>query len=186
MQGIAQPSTTSAHCSFFGGAFLIALIHSSIERPHQGTSVMLHDVHCTQEYSNSCPGRAVLILQGRLTMWAGESADSPSHSSSFTSTVSQLQTPPPVPSASWSLLVAVKPPQGLSDGSAARATWPIMKEWPQQLTRSHSSGTPARISLQRGRLLSHLATSCIGKYLIFPNSFFAARSLLGFDTFVLA
>lgn len=128
MQGIAKPSTTSAHCSFFGGSFLIVLIRSNIERHHQGRSVTLRRLQGTQEYNNCCPGRAVLILQGRV-MWARESSDSSFHSSSFTSTVSQLQ---------------------------------------------------------RARLFSHLAISCTGKYLIFPNSFFSARIFLGFDVFDLA
>lgn len=61
-----------------------------------------------------------------------------------------------------------------------------MKEWPKQITKSHSSGTPAGISFCRPRLLHHLAISCFGKYLIFPNSFFSACSLLGFDIFDLA
>lgn len=108
VQGIAKTSTTSTHRSFVEAAFLIVLIDRNIERPCQGRSVVLHHGHHTQEYSNSCPGTVVLILQGRVT-WAGESPDSSSHSSCSTNAVSQLQTPSPVPSGSWFMLVVVKP-----------------------------------------------------------------------------
>lgn len=106
---LPMPASPVATVPFFGEAFLTVLIHSDTERLHQSRSVMLHHVHCTQEYSNFCTGRAVVIVQGRVT-WARESPGSCCHSSSFVSIVSHLQTPVSCPLCMLVLAGCCKPP----------------------------------------------------------------------------
>lgn len=94
---------------FLGQRFWLCLFTATLGDPHQSRSAMLHDVHCTQEYSNFYTGRAVVILQGRVT-GARESPNSRCHSNSFVSTVSHLQTPFFCPLCMLVLIGYYKPP----------------------------------------------------------------------------
>lgn len=164
---------THVYCFFFGRAFLT---NRNIKRPCQVKPVKAHHPHCIQQFDNSLPKRV---------LWTAESPFSYSHSGSFTMLCSSFSPflLSPVPSASWLLsFFSLR----LEGQKWCKSHASIMKEWPKQITKSHSLGTPARIYFCRARLLCHLAISCFGKYLIFPNIFFSACSLLGFDTFDLA